>query len=387
MMYQETQYLTWANRLFGSVKYNLARGGMRPVDLRDIGVPAPLDDSSSWERLRAHIARYNAIGVDEVLPTLGTTHALWLAFAALVRPGDDVLVERPGYEPLWRIPEGMGANIVRFDRRLEDGFAARADAIATRLTPRTRVVALTNSHNPSGVSTTDSELRELAKVCDGVGAQLLVDEIYMPFGSHLGSDGVWGRSARHIAPNVVAVSGLSKAYGLGALRVGWIAADRRLVRAAQHAMQSSLGDPPLAQTCLGAHVFAHLPALAAARERQFPPQLRDTVARWIAARPHLEWHEPPGGPFGFVRLRGAGDLTADIERGAEQHDVLVAPGGFFGTPDAFRLGWSVDPGDLIDALDRLDEVLSAALSRADLISTLPGRSPALDGTPHVPPTP
>jgi aspartate/methionine/tyrosine aminotransferase len=375
MMYQETQYLTWANRRFGSATHNLARGGMRPVDLRDIGLPPSLDDPRSWGKLRAHVARYNAIDVDEVLPALGVAHALWLAFAALLRPGDDVLVEQPGYEPLWRIPEGMGANIVRFDRRFEDGFAARADAIATRLTPRTRVVVLTNPHNPSGARTTDQELRELAKVCDEVGAQLLVDEVYAPFGSLLGSDGVWGRSARHIAPNVVAVSGLSKAYGLGALRVGWIAADRLLVRAAEHAIQSSLGDPPLAQACLGAHVFAHLPALSVARERQFDPHSRDVVARWIAARPHCMWHEPPNGPFGFVQLRGAGDLTADIERGAEQHDVLVAPGEFFGMPDAFRLGWSVDPGDLPVALARLDRVLSAALERADLVRIPSGAEP------------
>ena len=363
-MYTETHYLTWANRLFGSVQHNLARGGMRPVPLQELGEPPRLDDSCAWNRLRDRIARFNATTPAEVLPALGTTHALWLALSALVRPGDDVLVERPGYEPLWRIPQGLGANVIEFERSLADGFALRPERIASRLTRGTKVVVLTSPHNPSGVRTTDHALAEVARICDSVGARLLVDEIYAPFGSVLGEDGVWGQSARCIDSSIIAVSGLSKAFGLGPLRIGWFLAEEALVRRAEHAIQSSLGDPPIAQTCLAVHAFAQLPRLSESRERQLDPSMRAEVARWVARHSLLEWCEPQDGPFGFVNVRGGPDLTEAIERGAREHDVLVAPGSFFGLPSAVRLGWSVDPGRLSDALSRLERVLGPVLQHA-----------------------
>jgi aspartate/methionine/tyrosine aminotransferase len=278
-----------------------------------------------------------------------------------VQQGDDVLVERPGYEPLWRIPQGLEANVIEFERSLEDGFAIQPARIASHLTRRTKVVVLTNPHNPTGVRTTDHELAEVARICNSVGARLLVDEIFAPFGSVLGEDEVWGQSARRISPNIIAVSGLSKAFGLGPLRIGWFLAEESLVRRAEHAIQSSLGDPPMAQTCLAVHAFAQLPRLSEARERQFDPSLRAQIARWIAAHPLLEWCEPQDGPFGFVHVRGGPDLTEAIERGAREHDVLVAPGSFFGRPNAFRLGWSVDPRQLSEALSRLDLVFGPVL--------------------------
>ncbi|GAB4568056.1 MAG: pyridoxal phosphate-dependent aminotransferase [Haliangiales bacterium] len=362
-MYAETRYLTWANRIFGTVTHNLARGGMSPVPLSELGAPPRLDDSSAWTRVRDHIARYNAVRAEETLPALGATHALWMTFAALVSPGDDVLVENPGYEPLWRIPEGMGANIRWFERTVDSGFALDVDAVARRLTPETKVVVVTHPHNPSGVGADPAALTALARRCGEVGATLLVDEIYAPFGAPLGSDGVWGQTARHLDPNIVAVSGLSKAYGLGALRVGWLLGDEALIRRGDALIQSNLGDPPIAQMCVAAHAFASLEALSRAREAHFTPELRAEVARWVAARPGLWWREPAQGPFGLVCVPGAADLTADIERGAAQHDVLVAPGAFFGIPNGFRLGWSVKPEQLAPALERLDQLLAPALER------------------------
>ncbi len=358
-MYRETQYLTWANRFFGSVEHNLAKGGVPAVPLRELGRPDSRDLPQAWETLRKCVARYNGLETNEVLPALGTTHALWLAFTVLVAPGDTVLVEAPAYEPLWRIPQGMGARVAKFERDPDQGFAATAESVACHLTPRTRVVVLTNLHNPSGVRTSTAELYEVAKLCASVGATLLVDEVYAPYGAVIGPDGVWGQSARLIAPNIVAVSGLSKAYGLGALRVGWLAADPSLIRAAEHVIQSSLGDPPLVQASLGAHAFSHLPALSRTGLSERSARLRAAVAAWVAARPQLSWHEPEQGPFGFVSVTDVEDLTATIELGAAQHGVLVAPGSFFGRPNAFRLGWSVPSGQLAPALTCLDRALAS----------------------------
>ena len=87
---------------------------------------------------------------EESFPALGTTHALWLACAALTSPGDDVLIEQPVYEPLIRIAEGAGARVLHFSRDPRDGFALDPDRIARAMTPRTSMVVVTNLHNPSG---------------------------------------------------------------------------------------------------------------------------------------------------------------------------------------------------------------------------------------------
>jgi hypothetical protein len=355
-MYAETDYLTWANRLFGKVERNLAKSGVANVRLSELGVPESLDDPTALERLRARIARFNGVTAAEVLPALGTTHALWLACAALLSPGDELLVEHPTYEPMWRIPEAFGARVIFFDRREEEGFALDPARIARAVGPKTRAVLVSDLHNPSGLRAGAETLAALA----GLGVPLIVDEVYAPFDLLAGEDGVWGRSARRISPNIIAVSSLSKTFGLTAQRNGWLLADPAIVRRAEHALTSNVADMPLAQLNIAAHVFDRLPELAK-RTRATLAEKRARVAAWVKARPMLSWHEPPEGLFGLVRIAGAGGLLETIERGAREQSVLVAPGEFFRAPGCVRLAWSVAPEHLDDALARLDSVL---LSRA-----------------------
>lgn len=356
-MYGRTEYLAWAYERFGTVKYNLAKGGMRSVPPERIGRPESLHDSRAWHRLREHVAHFNGVSEAQALPALGTTHALWLALAALLEPGDEVVVEWPGYEPLWRIAQGLGARVVHFERRHDEGYRVSTERIAARFSERTRAVVLTSPHNPSGVRSTDDELRAIAQVCAHASVTLVVDEVYAPHGARLASDGIWGQTARSLAPNVVATGGLSKAYGLGALRVGWLLGDEEIVRRAEDAIESTLGEPPLAQAGLACHAFASLPELSLEAERQGMEHMCDAVARWVESQPGLSWTVPERSPFGFVRVEGGDDLAAAIDLGAREFGVLVAPGVYFGRPDCFRLGWSVARGELDDALSRLEQTL------------------------------
>src|SRR5258706_14735712 len=122
-MFARTPYLQWARRFYGQVPFDLATSGIATVPARDLGTPGgPMDDPTGWPRLRAAIAHYNDVPEEEAIAALGTTHALWLAYATLLSPGDEVLVESPGYEPLLRIAEGVGPRVTRFERRIEEGY-------------------------------------------------------------------------------------------------------------------------------------------------------------------------------------------------------------------------------------------------------------------------
>jgi len=356
-MFAPTRYLSWARRFYGQVRLDLATSGVPTVPLADLGVPpaSALDDPGGWARLRAGIARYNDVPEAEAIAALGTTHALWLAYTALTSPGDEVLVEAPTYEPVVRIAEGLGLAVSTFERAGADRFAVDPDRVARALTPRTRVVAVTNLHNPTGVRIPDDTLRALARTVESRGATLLVDEVYAPFDGLTDGAGVFRGSARKLGPNVVTVASLTKCYGLGNQRIGWVLAPREVIAHADDAITASAGMLPLCHAHVALRAFDRIGDLAA-RVRTSLAGKRERVSTWAAAQ-GLAWSAPTEGLFGFARVPGAGDLTGVIERTAREREVLVAPGSFFGIPDGFRLSWSRAAMDVEEGLAILAEVL------------------------------
>jgi aspartate/methionine/tyrosine aminotransferase len=356
-MYAPSQYLQWARRFYGQVTFDLASSGIPtvPVDELDVEANPSTDGAAAWAALCQHIASHNEVGVDEVLPALGTTHALWLACAAAVSPGDEVIVEAPAYEPLVRIGAGAGARVVQVPRDAGEGFALDPERFERATTPRTRAIVVTNLHNPSGVRTGDGVLRAVARVAERAGALLVVDEVYAAFDTFIDERGVFQGSARKLAPNVVAVSSLTKCYGLGPDRIGWLLGPKEVVGRAGDALIASAGMLPRSHATMGCAAFSRLPELAA-RSRRMLSGKRDRVAAWVASH-GLTWSAPKEGIFGLVRVPGRDDLTSAIERAARQRQVLVAAGSFFGLPDAFRIAWSL-PSELLDeGLERLAEAL------------------------------
>jgi aspartate/methionine/tyrosine aminotransferase len=356
-MFAPTRYLDWARRLYGQIRYDLATSGMPGVSTPELGGPAfeGLDDPSGWTRLREAIARYNDVPAGEAIAALGTTHALWLAYASLTSPGDEVLVETPGYEPLARIAEGVGAKVATFERAAREGYALDPERVARAMTPRTRVVAVSNLHNPTGVRTDAGVLRAIARIAEAQGAVLLVDEVYAPFDALVDGAGVFRDSSRRLAPNIVAVSSLTKCYGLGAQRIGWLLGPADVVARAEDATTASCGSLPLIHAHVALHALSRIAPLAD-RARSMLRGKRARVARWIDSE-GLAWSAPTEGLFGLVTIPGAGDLTAAIERAAREREVLVAAGSFFGVPDGFRLAWSASDAVLDEGLVRLAEAL------------------------------
>jgi len=356
-MFAPTEYLRWATKHYGNVSFDLGRSGSFGADKPALDLPAELESFAAWDELRARIGAYNGVAVAEAIPALGTSHALWLAYASLLSPGDEVLIERVTYEPIHRIAEGVGARVAWFERSAESSFALDPAHVARAITPRTRLVALSSLHNPSGVRADDDALREIARIASTHGAHVLVDEVYAPFDSLCDARGAWGQSARHLAPNIVAVGSLTKCYGLGPHRVGWMLGPREVIARGEDALVASLGHAPLPWMAIAVRAFERLPAFAAWSRASFAGK-RARVDAWVAARPHLAWSAPRAGLFGFaVDTRTKGDLTARIEQGVRDHGVIVAPGAFFGVPNGFRLAWSIDAAKLDEALARLARVV------------------------------
>jgi aspartate/methionine/tyrosine aminotransferase len=359
-MFAPTRYLDWARRFYGKIRFDLATSGIPVVGLDELGVPSArdLDDLTGGERARHAIAAHNGVPAGEAIAALGTTHALWLAYASLVGPGDDILVEDPAYEPLVRIAEGIGARVVRFARSASDRFALDPERVVRAMTPRTRAVCMTNLHNPTGVRATDASLREVAEVAAQQGAHLVVDEVYAPFDALVDAGGVFHGSARRLAPNIVTVSSLTKCYGLGPHRMGWMLGPAEVIARAEDAMTACYGALPVAHCNLMVHALGRVGVLAG-RARALLAGKRARVSRWIAsmAPEGVSWSDPAEGLFALVTLPGAADITPLIEAAARDREVLVAAGSFFGVPNGFRVAWSAPADHLDEGLARLTEVL------------------------------
>src|SRR6202047_2839925 len=148
-----------------------------------------------------------------------------LAMAALIEPGDEVLIEEPSYQAVVSTAEYLGAKVRRFPRKFESGFQLDPREVERSVSPRTRLIVITNLHKPTGVRAPDAAIRIVGEIARSLGAHVLVDEGYL----EACFDSPW-QTSFSLGQNFVATSSLTKAYGLSGLRCGWIYAAKTLAQ-------------------------------------------------------------------------------------------------------------------------------------------------------------
>jgi aspartate/methionine/tyrosine aminotransferase len=289
-----------------------------------------------------------------VVTAQGTSGANFLAFAALVKAGDDVLVERPGYDPLIGPVALLGATVTRFDRRFEDGYRLDPAAVRAALTPRTRLIVVTNAHNPTGVVATDEEIDEVGRVAERHGALVLVDEVYLDTATAAGAV----RPAAAHSPVFVSTSSLTKSYGLAGLRCGWALAHPDVAERIRRARDIVDGTGAFPAERLSVLAFSLLDRLAARSRRLLDANGRN-VRAFLESRPELEYVRPAAGTVVFPRIRGLDDAGPFVARLAREFDTDVVPGHFFQAPAHFRLGFGGRPEVLTEGLSQLGRALSS----------------------------
>lgn len=350
-MFPPIGYLDFAQRWFGQIRYDLASSGLRPIPAAELG-PAPPDDYASRGRFAAAVARRYGVAPGEVAPCLGGSGALFTAFATLVGRGGRVLVEAPGYEPMWRVPEALGIAVDRFERRWDDGYALDAERIVAALSPDTRLVAITNPHNPTAALADDGSLRALARALAPRGVGLFVDEAYLEL--------PWPRhTARRLGPNIVTCSSTTKCWGVPWARAGWLLLPEADAREARRIEQHICGTAPPGSWAWGEVALASVDALVARRERMQIGK-RALVERFVERHAaSLEWHAPhPTSLYGWLRDKRGRDVLPLIEEGIAERGVIVSPGAFFGDETAFRMSWTSDLETLGVGLEELARALA-----------------------------
>jgi len=353
----QSDYMNFA-KLRSGARYGLASSGVADCALADLA-PA-MDDLAlhgpstyGYEPLMSRVAdRFGVPKACVVMPGGGCSFANHLAMAATLAPGDEVLVEDPTYELLVSTLGYLQARIRRFPLPADAAWRLDAEAVAARLTSSTKLVVLTNLHNPSGAQADAGTLRAIAAAAARVGARVLIDEVYLEL---MFRD---GRTRTTFEPdaNIIVTSSLTKAYGLSGLRCGWILAPAALAERMRRLNDLFGVHPPHIAERLAMVAFDRLPALRG-RASALLDANRTAYRAILGDHPALDQVVFDQGTTVFPRLR-RGDGDALFERLIAAYETSIAPGRFFGKPDHIRVGLGGDPATTRIGLERLAQALA-----------------------------
>ncbi len=351
----QSDYMHFAKRDTAAA-YNLASSGVSDCDLADLDISlADLalhgDNAYGYAPLVERIAARYGAPSECVVTAAGCSFANHLALAALVAPGDEVLVEEPTYELLLATLGYLQAGIRRFPREAHAGWRLDVDEVISRLTPRTRLVVLTNRHNPSSALADPAAIAAVAAAAERNGAHVFIDEVYLELTAGKGQ----GRTAFHPQGAIVVTNSLTKAYGLSGLRCGWILAPPALAERMRRLNDLYAVAPPHIAERLGVIAFDRLDRLAE-RAHAMLAANRAAYRSILGGHGALDQTIFDVGTTVFPRLRsGGGDAFFDLLK--SRFATTVVPGRFFGAPDHIRIGLGGDPAPTAEGLRRIAEAL------------------------------
>ncbi|MCC7138417.1 MAG: aminotransferase class I/II-fold pyridoxal phosphate-dependent enzyme [Planctomycetes bacterium] len=351
-------YMRWAKRhLTGFTPSNLGMSGLASLTAAEFPSAPP---AAYWApegpygdpELRAALAAREGVPPDHVFVSAGASLANFLVYLAEAR-GGHVACEAPAYEALLRLPAAVSASCSTFRRDPARGWRIDPASLRTAVRPGTRLLVVTDLHNPTGVRLHADDLALLLAEAARVGAAVVVDEIYRELDTV-----VRPTVARTLDPRVIVTNSLTKCHGLGGLRIGWIlATPDRIERVAEW---NDLVCPahPVPSIAIAKAYLREADARVARSRAEAAARGAQTDA-WVRGRRDVSWTKPDGGITGFLRLPAGSDGTAFAEHALATQGVRVVPGAFFQAPDHVRISFGLREPDLVRALGALGAALDA----------------------------
>lgn len=356
----ERMQSTWENR----VRFNLSESGVHPLTLGELLSGEDLTEellgypqSNGTVELREKVSDlYPGSDPDQVLVTSGAAEANFIGTWSLVEPSDEVVVLLPNYMQIPGLVESLGARLKPVWLREENRWGIDLDELKRAITPKTRLIAVCNPNNPTGAILGEDEMRALSKLAGGVGAWILADEVYQ--GAELSGEPsatFWGWYDR-----LLVTGGLSKAYGLPGLRIGWVVGPAdKIADLWGYKDYTTIAPGALSEK------LARL-ALEPARRHRILERTRDVLKRqlpvveaWARDQGIFHFHSPRAGAIFYPRYALEVGSTALVERLRDEKSVLVVPGDHFGMDHYLRIGYGAERPVLERGLALFSELLEA----------------------------
>ena len=347
--------MQWAKQR-PKVTYDLALSGILNLPFPELettidDIDLNGDNSYGYGPLVDALAEHCNVSRESVVTISGgTSMANHLAMAAAIEHGDEVLIEQPTYEPLLALARYFGLKIRRFPRRFENDYVIDIQDVAANVTAKTRLIVITNLHNPSSTLTDEATLRSIGEIAESLGARVLVDEVYL--------EAIFEnppRSAVHLGPQFIGTSSLTKGYGLSGLRCGWILAEPQLAERMRllHDVFGSIGPQPAER--LSVVALRKLPRFIA-RAKNILNANRAVLNDFLDSREELNGARSRLGTTSFPRLlKGRVEDLWDLLY--QKYDTSFVPGRFFESPQQMRIGMCCQPELFKAGVERLGSAL------------------------------
>jgi aspartate/methionine/tyrosine aminotransferase len=365
----ERMQSTWEN----VVEMDLSESGVRPVSLRELGemgldldailsTPLGYSQSNGTIPLRENLAAlYPGATPDHIEVTNGTSEANYLLALTLLRGGDEVAFEVPNYMQYWGVPKSLGAKVNCFHLRIDQDWEPDWDEFDRAVNGKTRLVYISNPNNPSGAVLSHEAMKRIVARCETTGAYLLADEVYQ--GAEIHSErtrSFWGLSDR-----VIVTSGLSKAYGIPGVRIGWIVAPPEVVAEcwSQHDYLT-IGPNKISDAVARVAVMSANREKLYARTRSILQENLPIMQAWVDSfGGFLTFREPRAGALCLMGYNSSTPSYELCERIRVNQSVLIVPGVHLGLEGFLRVWLGGKPEFLTEGLRRIGEELRKELIR------------------------
>ena len=359
----ERMQSTWENL----VDYDMSESGVRPLTMRELmemgfdlqgflDQPLGYSQSNGTLQLRERVAAlYPGSTVEHVEVTNGTSEANFVVSLALLRSGDRMAMEAPNYMQMPAVARSLGAQVRTFRLRQQNAWEPDWEEFERTVTPETRLLYLSNPNNPTGAVLGRPAMERIVEQCERTGTWILADEVYL--GAEIErprTASFWGMSDQ-----VIVTSGLSKAYGIPGVRIGWIVGPPELVADcwAQHDYltigPNKLSDR-VAQTAVEPGVRERCYARTRAILRHNLPIARDWIAGFGG---RVSWREPEAGAIGLIKYDSAQPSLPFAERVRLRQSTLIVPGIHVGLEGHLRIWLGGQEPFLREGLRRIGEEL------------------------------
>jgi aspartate/methionine/tyrosine aminotransferase len=363
----ERMQSTWENL----VDYDMSESGVRPLSLRELVAmgfdleafldqPLGYSQSNGTVELRERLATiYPGASIDQIEVANGTSEANYLVALSQLRPGDDVAMEVPNYMQMPGVARSLGTSVRTFRLRQEADWEPDWSEFDNAVTPRTRLLYLSNPNNPTGSILSPSAMQRIVQRCEQTGTWILADEVYL--GAEIDrprTQSFWGMSDR-----VIVTSGLSKAYGIPGIRIGWIVGPTPLVAEcwAQHDYLT-IGPNKLSDRLARVAVAQENRERCYSRTGEILRHNLPIVREWIASFDgHLTWREPQAGAICLIRYDADVPSVELADQIRIKQSTLIVPGAHVGLEGYLRI-WLGGPEEFLrEGLRRIEAELPSVL--------------------------
>ena len=339
----ERMQSTWENL----VDYDMSESGVRPLTMRELvemgfdleaflDQPLGYSQSNGTIELRERVAAlYPGATVDSIEVTNGTSEANYLVALNLLGPGDEVAMEVPNYMQMPGIARSLGAVVRPFQLRQENGWEPDWQRFEVAVTSQTKFLYLSNPNNPTGAVLSEVAMKRIVERCEMTNTWLLADEVYL--GAEIDrprTRSFWGMSDR-----VLVTSGLSKAYGIPGVRIGWLVGPPTFVADcwSQHDYLT-IGPNKLSDRIARIAVEPKNRDKCYSRTREILRKNLPIARTWVESfGGRLTWREPAAGAIALLKYDADIPSVEIAERVRKNQNTLIVPGSHVGLEGYLRV--------------------------------------------------